>query len=674
MVLVSFQGCKHRNFNSGGQTQAWNSSPQTRGQEGGARTPSTLTISVDGAKGREGSSGSNGSDGSSTSFGFTGDDGDNGNDGADGDDGRHAGTIEVDVGYADSEQRSFFIRGKKIDKNQNSPINESKPVGADTLVWLLANGGNGGNGGKGGDGGDGGRGPSGSSASCPSTKATAGGRGGDGGDGAEGGNAGDGGDGGTIRVTLDESQAELLWMFRHESFSGRAGERGRGGDGGSSGSGGWGGSSASCGENSSLSSAFSGSSGSSGSDGKDGSNGREGRPGSAEIVLRDANGGKVTYNKMFEMALSDLALVETFQDGVFEPDESIAISGVTLSNPSPMPSPRKKSEFQISARGALIPVNANASFTLDAGLGANETKRVAIDPSKARFKVDAASDADSEVTFVPNVKLGGRLQTLATVKTVPLSFPLRVEPTEAVGLVVRGVAREDKIVVRNVSQAGYGAGQAIDRKTRLRITWGGGAIPAGKVKLDFGNAQTDLSQPFELDVKPLAAGAAHELPFRVSVDQSLPISALVNIKVEMFISPEVGKEPTKLAGARNLSFMHSLDPNWEFSYRSKVRAQKLKCKFVNGGKVRHIDEFWVIKPKGEDILFKFDHTWWFWKLNDSPIYRLKFNDASRFEAFFKRGGDPTRAELVDIFNTLLVGNSSVDRKWVIQGCAIDDAR
>ena len=258
---------------------------------------------------------------------------------------------------------------------------------AEEVVFVNCRGGDGGHGGRGGDGGQGGsggRGGSGgqgshgmSSASGPGGRGGPGGNGGSGGNGGPGGPGGRGGDAGNagfggccIVQSIDPKLLMLVEADCREGIPGTAGDGGMGGQGGFGGSGGPGGAGGHGGSGgsrtdsqghttrypsgssgSSGSSGFMGSPGPRGMNGPNGENGRQAPTGGILWVVQSAE-GRVLFQAAtrYDAQVTELSVVSAIDDGIFEPNEMIMVSGVLAVNSGGLPLPAGSSAFMPSTK------------------------------------------------------------------------------------------------------------------------------------------------------------------------------------------------------------------------------------------------------------------------------------------------------------------------------------
>ena len=367
-------------------------------------------------------------------------------------------------------------------------------------------GGHGGWGGCGGLGGAGGRGGDGAPGSMGYHSSTGrggnggnggtGGRGGDGGEGGPGGRGGDGGNAGFGGVCVfSTTKPELLVLVEADCRCGNAGNGGskgvggtggRGGRGGEGGPGGIGGS----GENGANGSrGYNGSNGNNGKDGKNGADGEAGRdgmpaPDGGILWIVNSEDGQVVHQAgtRYEanVTLTKLEVVSAIDDGIFEPNERITVSGVLVTNTGGLPLP--------SGCQALIPSTDTINFepilfTFPTELPPNEEYILPVTFHGRIFDQPPPSEPGpfmSSAEFTTRVELLGRpFENSRRVKPLAVQYPVKLASLRCNENMGRGEVNVFEIDVHNISSMPYGKCTRSGGSVSLNLHLDARLVPVG---------------------------------------------------------------------------------------------------------------------------------------------------------------------------------------------------
>ena len=335
-----------------------------------------FVLQANGKNGEHGAPGITGSEGCCGVSGYPGFTGGRGGNGTDGDKGSVGQRGKDATGASDV---IVALSGNCSQLNVSGTCRFSAELGGErceAVLFVNCRGGDGGKGGKGGNGGAGGRGghggdgdrgsPGYSSASGPGGDGGPGGNGGHGGNGGDGGPGGDGGGGGNAGhggvCVIKTSDPTLLVLVEADCLDGTPGTGGAGGKGGEGGAGGVGGAGGAGGPGGSggssrdadgrvtyYGSGRSGSPGISGINGIRGANGVSGvkggdgkpAPNGAILWVITSPTGEVLCDSAtrYDAQVVKFETVSSIDDGIFEPNERIAVSKVTLINSGGLPLP-----------------------------------------------------------------------------------------------------------------------------------------------------------------------------------------------------------------------------------------------------------------------------------------------------------------------------------------------
>ena len=416
---------------------------------------------------------------------------------------------------------------------------------------LLVNcrGGNGGHGGRGGDGGVGGIGGTGgsgatghhghSSATGPGGSGGRGGDGGPGGPGGPGGDGGRGGDGGHAGYggvcVLQTAKPELLMLLEADCM---CGAQGKGGDGGNGGSGGFGGSGGSGGfggrggsggsytdSNGHRHSYSSGSSGSSGFPGRsgfpgpkasDGGRGIDGQPanvGGILWVVSSPEGG-VLYQAgtRYDAEVTDLKIVSAIDDGIFEPNERILVSGVTVVNSGGLPLPEGASAFMPSTKTIKFePIK----FDLPgAALYPSQTFIIPITYYGRIFDQpppNAPGPFVSSAEFHPRVELLGRpFEKSFLHQKLVVQYPVKLDYLRCSENLGRGEVSVIDIGVKNISTMPYGSDPSFGGKVVLQVHIDARLIPVGSANIGISSVPYTIT--YDPNVRDSMYIQVHHIP------------------------------------------------------------------------------------------------------------------------------------------------------------------
>ena len=329
------------------------------------------------ARGKNGQHGANGYTGQKGKDGHHGTSGHgSGMSGGHGGDGHAGGSGSDGSRGADATEGSDVIvkiQGRPSDllvTGTTSFVAQLGGLQAEEVLLVTCRGGDGGNGGRGGDGGVGGSGGSGGNGAWGHNgqggDGGPGGNGGNGGNGGPGGHAGKGGDGGHAgfggKCVIEATDPRLLVLVEADCTAGNKGIHGDGGIGGAGGQGGPGGPGGSGGTGgsrhnsdgtttyySSGSSGISGSSGRRGHNGPQGINGIDGNPAHNGGILWcvSSEDGRMLYQSptRYDAEVTQLKVVSAINDGIYEPNERILVSGVSVINSGGLPLPTGPQAF-----------------------------------------------------------------------------------------------------------------------------------------------------------------------------------------------------------------------------------------------------------------------------------------------------------------------------------------
>ena len=478
-----------------------------RGPNGRSAAPG-----VDGHPGDCGKS--KGADGRAGEYGAPGNPG---TEGIDGKPGTNASNVTL---FLEGDSSKLKVSGSyTFDTNLGGPDNEEV---------LLVNcrggdggkGGDGGYGGVGGDGGDGGDG-------APGKKGwdnPGGGRGGDGGPGGDGGTGGYGGPGGCGGIggkggnagaggtcIICAADPKLLILLEVDALNGKAGKGGTGGKGGAGGKGGYGG--------------YGGIGGRGGTGyivqttreyrgsyyvekqttismpGNDGPDGRRGNPGSNGRLGRDGNSGSdgkqalvggiawVVYSKegnvlqqagtRYDIEVKNFEIVDENNDGVFEPNERIAVSEVLVMNVGGLTLPA----------GAEVTIQKTKTNTMN--FEPIRYKLQEVLPGKS-FKVPitfygrindqppplTADLLETRADFESRVELLGRsFSNSFHSKQLRVQYPVKLKQLQCNENVGRSEVTIISIQIENISTKPYGACQGSAGKVGVQVHMDARLIP-----------------------------------------------------------------------------------------------------------------------------------------------------------------------------------------------------
>ena len=387
----------------------------------------------------------------------------------------------------------LFLSGNAENLEISGFIQEVVNIGGETREHCLfvdcsggrgghgGSGGRGGNGGRGGDGGKGERGEGGGGEYGISGIGGDGGRGGDGGTGGTGGNGGRGGDAGNsgnggycVIQTCDPRLLHLVEVAVNSGDPGIGGHPGLGGEGGEGGQGGRGGYGGA--------GSPSGSDGCSGSHGSWGNRGRDGRPGKNGI--RGVNGEllfvllspdrQIVIEQsayIFEVKVDPTSLVITsaVNDGLFEPNEQITVTGFTLVNIGNMTLPE----------GALVSMVPTATvkfhptkFELPS-LREQQTFTITQEFHGRVYDVPPPNTQGpylGEAYFETRVDLLGRsFESSKTAHKLIVQYPVTIKEIELPENLGRGEQGSINITLKNISTLPYGNCDGSGGKLALRI-------------------------------------------------------------------------------------------------------------------------------------------------------------------------------------------------------------
>ncbi|RLB45651.1 MAG: hypothetical protein DRJ42_29445, partial [Deltaproteobacteria bacterium] len=362
------------------------------------------------------------------------------------------------------------------------------------LIYLDAHGGLGGAGGVGGSGGSGYRGSNGSDATRYSSGSDggSGGRGGDGGDGSSG---AAGGRGGRVEIAVSADDTHLLMLVRNDVRGGHGGAAGVNGAGGAGGPGGSGGSSYSWTTTESYQDSQGnsqtrtrhhsnpgGSRGHTGSSGYDGNArltaGAEGADGVFRIAVH-ADGQVAHYEDRYRLRLLSFQHASANEDGVYEPDERVEVSGLMVLNFGGMPTPRNHDVcLSLESSGWVWP-DEDDHLVLSKSLGAGEVAEV---PGSLFFTVrDWRPNLPGEPFEAFDHILHGAVLPAAfrdfegyhgpedPQGAVHVRFPLEVSAIESLHALAPGEAARVLFEMRSVSTRAFGADGDVGRRVRFHL-------------------------------------------------------------------------------------------------------------------------------------------------------------------------------------------------------------
>ena len=384
-------------------------------------------------------------------------------------------------------------------------------------------GGNGGNGGTGGDGGEGGDGAPGKKGwdnpgsgrggdGGPGGNGGTGGNGGSGGCGGIGGNGGNAGAGGTCVICA--ADPKLLMLVEVNALNGKAGEGGAGGKGGQGGQGGYGGHGGIGGAggtgyivettreyrgsyyvDTKRTINMPGNDGPPGRPGEAGSKGRQGRDASSGSSGKQAPVGGIAwviYSKQgnvlqeagtrYDVEVKNYEVTDENNDGVFEPNERIAVSEVLVTN----------------VGGLVLPAGAEVTVQKTESNAVNfEPIRFTLPEIKPQgnFKVPITfygriNDQPPPLKpgplitcaeFESRVDLLGRCFTNSFrrphLKPLPVEYPVKLKQLQCNENVGRGEVTIISIQIENISSKPYGSCQGSAGKVGVQVHMDARLIP-----------------------------------------------------------------------------------------------------------------------------------------------------------------------------------------------------
>ena len=387
---------------------------------------------------------------------------------------------------------------------------------AEEILLVTCRGGDGGNGGRGGDGGVGGsggkggngaRGRNGNSSSYgPGGDGGPGGNGGNGGNGGPGGPAGRGGDGGHTgfggKCVIEATDPRLLVLVEADCTAGNKGIHGDGGiggvggQGGPGGRGGPGGSGGSGGrrQNSDGSITYfsGGSSGISGSGGWQGHSGAKGLNGLNGIDGNPAHNGGILWcvssedggmmyqsPTRYDAEVTQLKVVSAIDDGIFEPNERILVSSVSVINSGGLPLPTGPQAFIPSTSTIKFePTRFDMSEMLP-----NHVFEIPVTFFGRIFDQpppNVPGPFVSSAEFNPRIELLGRPFEKSLLKTkLVVQYPVKLAYLRCSENLGRGEVSVIEIGVQNISTLPYGACPDTGGRVVLQVHFDARLIPVG---------------------------------------------------------------------------------------------------------------------------------------------------------------------------------------------------
>jgi len=516
---------------------------------------------VDGCSGASGRRGLDGQyAGSSGNPGASGGPGEYGTDGERGEDGTEASDMIVLLSGKASELQ---VRGSS---ETTAELGGDK---AEEILFIDCRGGSGGRGGKGGSGGAGGRGGNGGNGSCGINGKSSyagrgldgspggdGGPGGPGGQGGSGGRGGDGGDAGYGGVCVLQSyDPSLLMLVDADVMGGSPGVGGAGGSGGSGGSGGVGGyggqggsggQGGRCDDGEGAATLYpsgqagragrAGSQGHSGPPGKEGLEGRGGKSasnGGILWVVSDSE-GKALYQAgtRYDAKVIGYNVVSAIDDGIFEPNERISVSGVTVVNDGGLPLPEGAHLFMPSTETVKF---ESAKYMLPSNMLYPGMTHVI--PATFYGRIFDQAPPNFPSPFVSNANFKSQAQLLGRpfeksylTEQLVIQYPVKLEYLRCSESLGRGEVSVLEIGVQNISSMVYGNCPGSGGKVSLQLHLDARLLPVGSASIGF--AAVPYTVTYDPTVKDSMYIQMDEIPPRQTVNVQVTIQ--MESRAELF--------------------------------------------------------------------------------------------------------------------------------------------
>jgi len=515
--------------------------------------PHGCVLSACGSNGRHGSAGQTGQTGHSGSNGLsgigggghggTGGSGGPGGPGADGERGSDA-TEASDV--------SLNIWGDAYELNVDGTSRFTAKLGgpkAEEILFINCRGGDGGHGGRGGDGGRGGAGGRGGDGAMGNPgQSSSTGRGGDGGRGGNGGNGGNGGAGGPGGRGGDGGHAgkggicviqspvpQLLMLVEADCTAGNKGIAGNGGNGGSGGiggSGGHGGSGGSGGHGgtyrdsngtthhhpngmhgSSGHSGHSGSSGPKGASGSHGINGNSANHGGILWVVSSPEGG-ILYESAtrYDAEVTSFNVISAIDDGIFEPNERILVSGCCVVNSGGLPLPPGATAFMPSTKTIKF---EPTRFELPSDqMFPNQSFVIPITYYGRIFDQpppNVPGPFVSSAEFHPRIELLGRpFEKSFLRRKLIVQYPVKLAYLKSSENLGRGEVSLLEIGVQNISTMPYGDSPGSGGRVFLQLHLDARLIPVGSANISISSVPYTIT--YDPNVRDSMYIQLHDIP------------------------------------------------------------------------------------------------------------------------------------------------------------------
>ncbi|XP_019856009.1 PREDICTED: collagen alpha-1(XXVII) chain-like, partial [Amphimedon queenslandica] len=435
------------------------------------------------------------------------------------------------------------------------------------VLFVNCRGGDGGRGGNGGTGGAGGRGGKGGNGACgrpgashsdaPGDNGEEGGNGGNGGLGGAGGKGGRGGDGGNAgyggACVLQAQDPRLFMLVEVDCMCGVGGKKGHGGQGGEGGSGGSGGSGGFGGPGG-MGGTFtnddgvtfpypcgfpgpSGRSGSRGYDGRQGASGQDGINGkSAPIggilwVTSSPDGGILHESSTrYDCHVTGFHTASAVDDGIFEPNERVIITDLTMTNDASMDLPSGAIAFIPSTqtikfepiKHELPEIPCGTTYTVPVSYYGRIFDQPP--PNKPGPFV-------SKAEFVSRVELLGRpFERSFHKKTLVVQYPIKLAFMKCPENLGRGETANLEIGIKNISQMPYGSVPGSGGKVILQVHFDQRLLPVAAANV--GLSLVPYTVTYDPNMRDSLYVQLHEIPPKGTVVVQLTVQ--MESRAELF--------------------------------------------------------------------------------------------------------------------------------------------